>query len=118
MKMASIWKAGASDDPAAFTTWMGTPLTTVEIDFPLAAVFLTVGVPPQRLLKWLETDTTGPVTVQHLDDGRSVIAVGSKFDGFMLRSDFSDHLDFAVISTSSTPEKVRDLLMVAGRKKQ
>lgn len=115
--MASIWKAEKSDTPAALNTWLGTLVTTIEVNFPLSAVFVTTGVPPQRILDWLAMNTTGQVSVQHLDDGRGVIAVGNKHDACGLRAEFANHLDFGVVSTSSSPEKVRDFVKNLGRKK-
>jgi len=116
MKMASIWKTDKSDDPTALNTWLGTLVTTIEVNFPLSAVFVTTGVPPQRILDWLAINTTDRVSVQHLDDGRGVIVVGNKHDASRLKTEFADHLDFGVISTSSPPERIRDFIKNAGKK--
>jgi len=116
MKMASIWKHEKPDAPSTSTTWLGSLVTTVEVDFPISAVFLTNGAPPEKILDWAAVNTTGRIAIRHLDDGRGVIAVSSKHDASKFKSDFADHLDFGVVSTTSSPEKVLGFIKNMGRK--
>ncbi|AIB12269.1 hypothetical protein ABAZ39_09715 [Azospirillum argentinense] len=67
------------------------------------------------MLNWLEAKSTGPASVQHLADGRAVIAVGTRLDADMLRSVFAAEFDFSVISTSGGPERVRNFIKNIGR---
>ena len=110
METVSLWKSGVSQAPGNFTTWLGSLVTTVAADHPVSVVFLTTGTHSQQLLNWLETDATGPVSVQHLADGRMIIAVGDRVDATMLRSVFAAEFDFSVVSTSGSPEKVRGFI--------
>ncbi|MFP5515035.1 MAG: hypothetical protein ACLGJC_18355 [Alphaproteobacteria bacterium] len=63
----------------------------------------------------METDATGPVSVQHLADGRAVIAVGGRGDADVMRAEFASDLDLSVASTSGSPEKVRSFIKNARR---
>ncbi len=115
MRTASLWKAKWLQAPNTITTWLGTFMATVELDFSPASVFVTRSHPSRRLAAWLETDATGPASVQHLADGRAVIAVGTRLDADMLRSVFAAEFDFSVISTSGGPERVRNFIKNIGR---
>lgn len=114
MGTVSLWKYGILQPPAAVTTWLGSLLTKMEVDFLSSGVFVTLSVPPKRLLDWLD-GTTGPVAIQHLSDCRMVIAVGDRIDAGMLRSEFAADLDFSVVTTSGSPERVRDFVKNIGR---
>lgn len=110
MSTASLWKTKGSQAPNTITTWMGTFMATVELDFSPASVFVTRSHPSRRLAAWLESDATGPISVQDLADGRAVIAIGDRRDANTLRSVFAAEFDFSVVSTSGGPERVRDFI--------
>jgi hypothetical protein len=110
MKTVSLLQAKGMQAPNTLTTWLGTFTATMDFYFHVASVFLTRKLPSPRLLYWLEVDAAGPISVQHLADGRMIIAVGDRVDATMLRSVFAAEFDFSVVSTSGSPEKVRGFI--------
>lgn len=77
--------------------------TEAEVRFPLAGVFVTKGRMRGKLMAWLQTEAVGDWAVRYLDDGQGVVAVSTKFDAFMLLTEFVADIDVAFIGSEQRP---------------
>lgn len=82
----------------------------IEVDLPLAGVFMTSVPPSPELLAWVRNVATLPYVVKYLIDDRVIIGVTTKHDAYSIRAGFAAELEASIVlSSRSATDVARDI---------